>query len=56
MLRDQISAGAIHRACFFGLPILLLTHGFALVIVGTPAGEIMSRVMTLLAAPFGGFH
>ncbi len=49
MIRDQISTGAIHRAYLIGLPFLLLTHGFGLVIVGTPAGEVVSRIMAVLA-------
>ena len=56
MIRDQITRGAVHRIYLIGLPILLFTHGFGLIIVGTPTGETVSRIMATFARLFGGLY
>ena len=56
MIRDQITRGSVHRIYLIGLPILLFAHGFGLVIVGTPMGEVVSRVMAVFAHLFGWLY
>ncbi len=56
MIRDQFTRGAAHRTYLIGLPILLLVHGFGLVIVGTPVSEVVSRVMAVFAQAFGWLY
>jgi len=52
MIRDRMSRGAVHRIYVVGLPILLFVHGIGLIIVGTPTGEAMSRIMAAFAHLF----
>jgi hypothetical protein len=53
MAHDRIVAGSIHRIYFVGLSFFLVIHGVGLIIVGTPAGEAVSRIMALPARVFG---
>lgn len=54
MVRDHIADGSIHRTYLIGLPFLLVVHGLGLMIVGTPVGESVSRIMAVFARVFGG--
>lgn len=56
MIRDRIARGTAHRAYIVGLPILLFIHGVGLIIVGTPAGEAVSRIMAVFAHIFGWLY
>lgn len=56
MIRDQITKGAVHRIYLIGLPILLFVHGIGLIIVGTPVGEAVSRIMAIFAHLFGWLY
>jgi hypothetical protein len=56
MARDRIVAGSIHRIYFVGLSFFLVIHGVGLIIVGTPAGEAVSRIMALPARVFGALY
>jgi hypothetical protein len=56
MIRDQITQGTVNRIYLIGLPFLLLAHGFGLVIVGTPVGEVVSRIMAVFARLFGWLY
>lgn len=56
MVRDRITDGCIHRSYRVGLPFLLAIHGLGLIIVGTPAGEAVSRVMAVFARVFGALY
>lgn len=53
MAHDRVVRGAVHRAYLVGLPVLLAVHGLGLVIVGTAAGEAVSRVMAVPARLLG---
>ncbi|HET6604278.1 MAG TPA: hypothetical protein VFG21_08705 [Xanthomonadaceae bacterium] len=53
MVRDRITDGSIHRTYLVGLPFLLVVHGLGLIIVGTPVGEAVSRIMAVFARVFG---
>lgn len=53
MAHDRIVHGAVHRAYLVGLPILLAVHTAGLVVVGTAAGEVVSRVMAVPAQMLG---
>ncbi len=52
MIRDQIVRGHVHRIYFLGLSVLIFVHGTGLIIIGTPAGDAMSRIMAVFAPPF----
>lgn len=56
MIRDRISRSAVHRIYIVGLPFLLFVHGISLIIVGTPTGEAMSRIMAAFARLFGWLY
>lgn len=56
MIRDRISRGAVHRIYVVGLVILLFVHGIGLVVVGTPTGEALSRIMAGFARVFGWLY
>ena len=56
MIRDRITQGVVHRIYLIGLAFLLFAHGFGLLIVGTPVGEVVSRVMAVFAHAFGWLY
>jgi len=56
MINDMVAHGHVHRAYLIGLPILLIVHGLGLTIGGTPAGEVISRVMASFASVFGPLY
>lgn len=56
MAHDRVVRGSVHRAYLVGLPVLLAAHGLGLVVVGTEAGEAVSRVMAVPARLLGGFY
>jgi hypothetical protein len=56
MVRDRVTDGSIHRTYLVGLPFLLVIHGLGLIIVGTPVGEAVSRIMALFARVFGALY
>lgn len=56
MVHDRVVHGAVHRAYLVGLPVLLAVHGLGLVLVGTGAGEVVSRVMAVPAHLLGDFY
>ncbi len=56
MIRDRISRGVVHRIYIVGLLILLFVHGIGLIVVGTPTGQGLSRIMAAFAHPFGWLY
>jgi hypothetical protein len=46
----------VHRIYLVGLPILLFVHGTGLIIVGTPTGDAVSRIMAAFAHLFGWLY
>ena len=52
MIRDRITEGFIHRIYLVGLPFLMVIHGLGHIIVGTPAGDVVSRIMARFARVF----
>lgn len=53
MAHDRLVHGSVHQAYLVGLPVLLAVHGLGLLIVGTSAGEAVSRVMAVPAHLLG---
>lgn len=49
MAHDRLVHGSVHQAYLVGLPVLLAVHGLGLLIVGTAAGEAVSRAMAVPA-------
>jgi hypothetical protein len=56
MVYDRVARGSVHRAYLVGLPVLLVVHGLGLIMAGSAAGEVVSRIMALFAHVFGGLY
>lgn len=53
---DRVVRGAVHRAYWIGLAVLVGVHGFGLLVAGTPLGDAMSKAMAGFAKVFGGLY
>ena len=53
---DRVVRGSVHRTYLVGLSVLLAVHGLGLVVVGTPAGEFISRAMVVPARMLEALH